>query len=650
MNPALLLVDLQNDFLASPGLSPRPELLVTRAAALLDGIRALRIPVIHVWTTLDPAKDRRLPHWRKADRWLCVSGSPGHATPLAPLAGERVIHKTGFNAFHDGTLEVALAGLKIDEVVLAGLHLHACVRSAATECLERGIYVSVAEDAVGSNDPLHAASVRRWLAERCVSFETTRQLLARLGESDLSSAHLSPGLSTHVLNEVPLADKSQVAAAAAGARTAWNRWSLTERSERERMLENIARSLEANAAELSRQMALEIGKPVTHGREEIARAAASIRDVLRCARDVANGTEAGGIVRRRPLGVIAMISPWNNPVAIPLGKIAPALIYGNTMVWKPAPAATRISERLLRLLRQAGAPEHALQLVTGNHATAQQLAADEQVDAVTFTGSVEGGYALQEICARRIVPFQAELSGNNAAILWSDADLASAATQIVRGAFGFAGQRCTATRRVIIHESDFDRILALLKAAGEQMVWGNPLDDRTEIGPLIHRSKRDEVRAWIAAAQDRGGLSRIDWLHQSEAAEPWARDGAYLQPVILCCDDARCSLVQEEMMAPVLVVQRARDFDEALVLCNGVRHGLAAALFSNSEELQRRFLAETRAGILKLNSATAGVDATLPFGGWKASGVGPPEHGEGDALFYTRLQSVYGAEQLLQRE
>jgi alpha-ketoglutaric semialdehyde dehydrogenase len=341
--------------------------------------------------------------------------------------------------------------------------------------------------------------------------------------------------------------------------------------------------------------------------------------------------------------VVAVISAWNNPVAIPLGKIAPALAYGNTVVWKPAPAATGVARTVMRLLQECGLPADAVQLVTGDHHTAQQLSASEDIAAVTLTGSILAGYAVQEICARRVIPLQAELSGNNAAIVWNDADQAHAAAQIAWGAFAFAGQRCTANRRVIVPKQSFEGFLEKLQAAGERLVWGDPLESATEIGPVISLAKRDEVAAAIARAEASGGAHVTIRLQANNAAQLGGKAGAYAQPTIVCCDQPEHSLVQEETMAPLLVVQRAEDFDHALALCNGVRHGLAAALFSQSADLQQKFLAEARAGILKFNTATAGVDTSLPFGGWKASGIGPPEHGEGDRLFYTQMQAVYGA-------
>jgi aldehyde dehydrogenase (NAD+) len=196
---------------------------------------------------------------------------------------------------------------------------------------------------------------------------------------------------------------------------------------------------------------------------------------------------------------------------------------------------------------------------------------------------------------------------------------------------------------VIVGAAQFEVFLRELKSAAEKLVWGDPLESTTEVGPVISLAKRDEITAAVARAEASGSAHKIIRLHANLAAQQWVKAGAYAQPVIVCCDQTNHPLVQEETMAPLLVVQRAENFEHALTLCNGVRHGLAAALFSESRELREKFLEEARAGTLKFNTSTAGVDPSLPFGGWKASGIGPPEHGDGDHLFYTQMQTVYGA-------
>jgi len=647
MKPALLLVDFQGDHLATLPPHFAADVPVNRASALLAACRARQVPVIHIWTTVHRNNDRRLPHWKKTNRWHCVAGTAGHEPPtqLQPLKNEITVHKSGFNGFASGTLDTALQKIKCDTVILAGVHLHVCVRTAAVESLERGLRVFIAEDAVASNDPVHAAATRRWLAERSVEFIATAEILSRLdGNAPAKLFHRSPRETKKILFEIPVAGADKIAATSAAAQKAWKIWRKNSLNSRCKILEKAAARLEAAAPVLARQMAVEIGKPVSHGLEEVRRAAGNIRDVIhRAAAFEFQKIEPAGIIRHQPLGVVALISPWNNPVAIPVGKIAPALIYGNTVVWKPAPAATKISEAMLKLLRQSGVPAGAVQILTGDHTTAQKLAANESINAVTLTSSASAGLAIQEICARRFLPLQAELSGNNAAIVWNDADLAAAAKQIVWGAFGFAGQRCTANRRVIVSAHRFEKFWRELKIAAEKLTWGDPLATATDIGPVIHAGKREEQTALVAAAQKSGAARRVEFLFATRAKESWVKTGAYAQPVIVCCDDSNHPLVQEETMSPLLVVQHAENFEQALKLCNGVRHGLVAALFSDSPKLQEKFLAEAQAGMLKINSATAGVDISLPFGGWKMSGLGPPEHGEADRLFYTRMQAVYGA-------
>jgi acyl-CoA reductase-like NAD-dependent aldehyde dehydrogenase len=456
--------------------------------------------------------------------------------------------------------------------------------------------------------------------------------------------HRSPRETTTILFEIPIASAVEIAAATLAAQKAWRDWRRTSLSLRCELLEKIAVRLDSAAPDLAWQMAVEIGKPVSHGLEEVRRAAGNLRDVIRRAAGFEfQKREPAGLVRHEPLGVVALISPWNNPVAIPLGKIAPALIYGNTVVWKPAPAATQISEVILKLLRASGVPADVVQLLTGDHTTAQKLAANENISTVTLTSSAQAGFAIQEICARRFLPLQAELSGNNAAIVWDDADLKQVAAQIAWGAFGFAGQRCTANRRVIVSAAQFESLWDELKIAAEKLNWGDPLEKSTDIGPVIHAGKAGEQAALLQAAQNSGAARRVEFLFASRAKESWVKAGAYAEPVMVSCDEPDHALVQEETMSPLLVVQRAETFEQALEFCNGVRHGLVAALFSGSTQLQEKFLAEAQAGMLKINSATAGVDASLPFGGWKMSGLGPPEHGDGDRLFYTRMQAVYGS-------
>lgn len=646
MKVALVLVDVQADYLAAVGLQPPRDELVGRLGNLLARARQQGLTIIHVWTTVHRSDDQRLPHWKNAGRWQCELGTPGHQPPegLRPRPGETIVHKSGFNAFASGELAAALRQAGCDTVWLAGLHLHACVRTAAVECLERNFQVMIVEEAVASNDPVHAAATRRWLSQRCVAFAPGAQLLARLRcEAPAGLVHSSPRDSREILFNVPNASADEIAAAARAAADAFASWRNTDLGERLACVARLADLLEAHVDPLARQMALELGKPIRHGREEVRRTAANLRDVQRrVPGDVAERVLPAGRVRCQPLGVVALISAWNNPAAIPLGKLVPALAYGNTVVWKPAPVAMRIAAALGQLLLQAGFPPETIRLLHGDQRVALALADQPEIAAVTLTGAAAAGFALAEVCTRRAIPFQAELNGNNAAIVWDDADLASAAAQVAWGAFAFAGQRCTANRRVIVPVALLSDFLAQLQSATAKLPWGDPLAEATEIGPVLSVARCEELAALVARARASGAADPILFPQGHRPAGGVAESGAYAAPVIAVCAQPEHELVQEETMSPLLVVQPARDFDHALALCNGVRQGLAAALFTRSSTRQRQFLAAASAGILKLNSTTAGVDVALPFGGWKSSGVGPPEHGEADRLFYTRLQAVYG--------
>ena len=632
MTAALLLIDLQEDFLGAPGLVPARGEVVARVAWLLEQARAARVPVVHVRTTVhrDAEPDQRMSHWRRDGVWRCVAGTSGHAAPpeLQAAAGEHVVHKTHFSAFADGTLATWLLARGIDEVWLAGVHAHACVRASALDADRLGFVVKVAADAVASDQPLHADETRRYLTKRCAAFVPAASLLASAGDTPDGAA----------------ADRAVVDRAAEAAREAGRAWRAHDVAARLAIVDRVAECVAREREPLARRMAIEIGKPIADARLEVDFALALIRAARERAAALLECGDpppsAGGVERRRPLGTVALVTPWNVPLAIPLGKLVPALLYGNTVVWKPAPAGDGVAREASRLLHEAGVPPHVVSLLCGDHATAEALLSHPAIDAVSITASSAVGTCAQAICAARRIPLQAELGGNNAAIVWSDCDLDDAAAKVAAGAFGSAGQRCTANRRVIVDTRVKDDFVARLVAATDALVWGDPLDPATRVGPLVSRAACERVAGVVERAAAGGARVLTAPSHAARENE-LAQAGAYLPPRIVPCDDPLAEIVQEETFGPVLVVQTASSFDEALDLLNGVPQGLVAALFSDSTGNRARFLDEARAGILKIGSATAGVGAETPFAGWKASGVGPAEHGSGDPEFYTRPQAVY---------
>jgi acyl-CoA reductase-like NAD-dependent aldehyde dehydrogenase len=262
------------------------------------------------------------------------------------------------------------------------------------------------------------------------------------------------------------------------------------------------------------------------------------------------------------------------------------------------------------------------------------------IDAVTVTGSERTGRIAQRLTASRFLPLQAELGGNNASIVWEPDDFGAALAQVTRGAFGFAGQRCTANRRVIVPESLLERAVAVLEAETCALVVAEPELETTDVGPVISERARARIESVLARARDAG----FHVLSPARALASFAElsaIGSYVAPAVVVVTDPAHELVTEETFGPLLVVEPAKTFDDALALAGAVRQGLVLSLFSREPRLRAEFLDRARAGVLKLDASTVAAGVHAPFGGFGASGVGPPEHGDGDREFYTRLQAVY---------
>jgi alpha-ketoglutaric semialdehyde dehydrogenase len=628
MKPLLILVDLQHDYLNSPDLEPPAGIVVHGAAMLVAHCRERGIPAAHVWTTVSRDPDNRMPHWKHANVWRCEEGTPGHQPPavLAPLEGEPVFHKTGLSAFTPPSLADIARQLAVDTAIVAGVKTHACVRQMALDAWHAGMTVWIAADAIASDDPLHAVSTRRFLEARGIEFVSTAELTARL---DRRTAEVRRG------------DQARSAVPIAAARDFSHVWRNTSLENRADLVRRLIGVLAAEVDHLAMLMATEIGKPVRFGQAEGQRSLEMLESIVRRAEQgsSAGSDDAAWVVRRRPHGVIAVITPWNNPIYIALGKIVPAIMYGNTVTWKPAPEARLLSRRLLQSFANANWPEGLVNLMEGGQREAEALMNDASVGAVTITGSAAAGCTAQEICTRRRVSLQAELGGNNAAIVWLDADLQETARMVAAGAFEMAGQRCTANRRVIVHEARRDEFLRRLLQESAALKWGDPLQGDTDIGPLVSASHRARVAAAVERAMAECGKPLLPLGDGPPVVKEHA--GKFYPLTILCCDDPAQEIVQEETFGPVLVVQEAHSWDHAMRLCNGVRQGLAAAVFTTSHDIVRNFLDEAKAGILKVNQSTAGAAVDAPFGGWKASSIGPPEHGSSDIEFFTRPQTVY---------
>ncbi len=666
-SPALLLVDLQHGFLEDPRLRPPAALLVERAARLLEACRRRGLTVLHARFVTEPSGAGRLPHHAPADRWVCVRGTRSADPPpaLAPRASEVVFEKHGYSAFAAPGLADHLRALSPDPLILAGLHLHACVRATALDAWELSLRVWIAGDATGSYDSLHADLTEVYLSERGIRFLDTSGLIESLDERPATPAAPAPSPSypvasvgswiaagdaptweqrnpsewSDVLGHVPLADREIVSRAVAGTAAAQQTWSRIGHARRLAVVTAWAEALEARADALAQVVVTEVGKPVREARLEIARGAETLRVLARRFEQAPAPAEtAGGKVeaRRRPCGVIAAVTPWNNPVAIPLAKIGPALLFGNGVVWKPALECPRTSLLLYEALVAVGAESAIVTIVFGGASTVRDLIAHPGVGAVSFTGSTRAGRQVVARCAHLCKPVQGELGGNNAAIVLSDCDLEAAACELCHAAFDFAGQGCTATRRLIVAAEVAEPFRAAFERAMRGLVVGLPAEASTRVGPVISRTKQRRVRGSIEECAASGiPVVSVD-------VEPRLLErGCWVPPTLVVAEDPGHPLVQEESFAPLAVLLTASHLDDALRLANQVPQGLVASLYSQDAQARARFLDEVEAGVLKLGQPTRGVHPDAPFSGWKESGFGPPEHGVWDVDAYTRWQAIY---------
>lgn len=445
----------------------------------------------------------------------------------------------------------------------------------------------------------------------------------------------SPAHPDQVLAAFPDLEPGDVAEAAGAARAAAAGWARLPAVERSRALEAAADAVATAAADLTELGIAEVGKPRGEMAGEVARGVAILRYYAQAALDPDGDTlpSADGrsllMSRRRPHGVAGCITPWNFPVAIPLWKIAPALAYGNAVAWKPSPAATAIARELAALLATA-LPPRVLALVTGDAVTGQALT--ETADVISFTGSASVGRSVAVAAAQRGIPAQAEMGGQNPAVILPDADLEQAAQIIAQAAMGYAGQKCTATSRVIV-VGDAAAAGEALAAAVSRLPVGDPAEDGTVVGPVISEAAMSRVLDAAAEVERLGGRVIL-------AGDPVPEEGYFVAPVLASGIDPSARVAQEEIFGPFAVILSARDDHDALRIANGVRYGLAASVFTSDLDRALRFTEELDAGLVRVNAPTSGVDFYAPFGGVKDSSAGPREQGKAASDFYTVTRTI----------
>jgi alpha-ketoglutaric semialdehyde dehydrogenase len=451
----------------------------------------------------------------------------------------------------------------------------------------------------------------------------------------------NPWRPSEVTGVYPASDADDARAAIDAAREAFPAWSSLPAGQRAVYFTKAAAAIEARAEQVARDMTAEMGKPLREARLETLRAATILRYAAGEAyRPIGEQYEPSVadqrlFTLRRALGVVGLITPWNFPIAIPVWKLAPALIYGNTLVLKLGYEAPRTGLHVAECFAEAGLPAGVLNVVTGaGSKVGAEIVSNPGVRAISFTGSVPVGRSVRDEATARDCRVQLELGGHNPLIVTASAELDRAVEATYAGAFWSAGQKCTATRRILVEDSVYDAFRDKLLARAAAGKVGDPADPEVEVGPVVNESAMDDILGAIERARGEGGAV----LAGGERADD---EGYLIAPTVFegLADDAELSC--EEVFGPVTSLYRYSAFDEAIERANAVRFGLSASIFTRDLRETQRFTSEIQAGIIHVNSQTAGADVHVPFGGVKGSGWGPHEQGRAAIEFYTESVTVY---------
>ncbi len=454
--------------------------------------------------------------------------------------------------------------------------------------------------------------------------------------------NINPSNTEDVVGEYAQADRAQVEAAIAEARAAFASWSTTPIETRADMLDAVGNEILARKDELGRLLSREEGKPLPEGIGEVVRAGRIFKffaaECLRLSGEVLPSTRPGIQVEitREPVGVVGLITPWNFPIAIPAWKIAPALAYGNTVVFKPADLVPGSAWALCEILSRH-LPPGVVNLVMGRGSVVgEAIVGSPHVDAVSFTGSIEVGRRIAAVCGQSLKKVQLEMGGKNPLVVLDDADLDTAVTCAVQGAFYQTGQRCTASSRLVVTEAIHDRFVEAMIQAMVGLVVDDALAPGTQIGPVVDQRQLDQDLMYIQIAEQEGAKRACGGERLTRA-----KPGFYLQPALFTETTPEMRINREEVFGPVASVIRVKDYEEALAVANDTPFGLSAGICTRSLKYAQHFKRHAQAGLVMVNLPTAGVDYHVPFGGRKGSSYGPREQGRYAAEFYTTVKTAY---------
>ena len=462
-------------------------------------------------------------------------------------------------------------------------------------------------------------------------------------EGGSSIANINPSDTNDTIGQYAQASISQLEDALNASKVAQQKWAMTGLEQRQAILMSIGEEMIARSAELGELLSREEGKPLVEGKGEIYRAGQFFTyyaaEVLRQSGDTADSVRAGieVDVRREAMGTVAIISPWNFPTATASWKIAPALAFGNAVVWKPANMTPASAVALSEIISRQDMPEGLFNLVMGSGSSiGQKLVESPQVDAISFTGSYDVGRQIAAAAAKNLTKFQLELGSKNPLVVMDDADIDVAVAAATAGAYGSTGQKCTASSRLVVHEKIHDEFVDRMSKSTSALKVGHALEEGTQIGPAVSEQQLNSNLDYMDLARKEG----CEVVCGGDALE-LTTPGYYMQPALLTGGDNAMKLNREELFAPIACVIKVADYDEALKVANDTDFGLVSGIITRSLARASHFRRNAEAGCVMVNLPTAGTDYHVPFGGRKNSSFGPREQGQYAKELYTQVKTSY---------
>ena len=460
---------------------------------------------------------------------------------------------------------------------------------------------------------------------------------------DESSENINPSNISEVIADYVRADRQQTKHAIEAASAASSDWASYGVQARSELLDEIGNTLLAQKESIGTLLSREEGKPLPEGIGEVTRAAHIFKffggEVLRQTGDLLPSIrpEIDVEILRDPMGVVGIISPWNFPAAIPAWKIAPALAYGNCVVFKPADLVPGTAHAIARIIVDAGVPSGVFNFVMGRGSVVgDEIVTNPKVDAITFTGSVETGRSVAQTAVARMAKFQLEMGGKNPLVVLDDADLSNAVECAVNGAYFSTGQRCTASSRLVVTDGIYDQFVDSLVNRLERLKIGNAIDPNTDVGPVVDKNQLNQDLYYIEEAKKEGAKLAFGGDLLTRETE-----GFYLQPALFTETDNDMRINREEVFGPVASIIRVSDYEEALSIANDTEFGLSSGICTASLKYATHFRRHAQAGMVMVNLPTAGVDYHVPFGGRKGSSYGSREQGRYAQEFYTTVKTNY---------